>query len=367
MSPSVSHGWRASAAQRSRVRVSKAAARPMRFALFTAHDRALAAARAVWQAAEQAGFDALGVVDSPLLMRELFVSMAALALDSRRVQIFSSILNTLTRDPTVTAGAYLGLQDLAPGRISLAFGSGDSSTHGVGLGTARLAQMEEYIAAVRDLLAGQSASYQGRTLRGAWGDFQPCRARLLMAAHGPRALHTAGRIADGVICGFGLLAETIAHAEQLVGAGAEAAGRDPEEIEIWHVAYYCPAETVEQGFLHANGAGAAVLARSGLAGKLVPAHLTEAITAVGRTWRLDRHARANQHTLEVAKRHGALEYLIARAGGMIGPGDPAQAIRALAANGVRNVLFVGLGADKLALVQRLGAALGELRAQLNVP
>jgi 5,10-methylenetetrahydromethanopterin reductase len=337
----------------------------MRFALFTAHDRALSHARAVWQTAERVGFDAIGVVDSPLLMRELFVSLAALALDTSRVQIFSCIMNTLTRDPTVTAGAYLGLQDLAPGRAFLAFGSGDSSTHGVGLGTAPLRHMQEYISAVRALLAGETASYQGRTLHGAWGDFEPASCRLFMAAHGPKALASAARVADGVICGYGVLPETIAHAEWIVSENALSVGRDPGEIEIWHVVYYCPADTVEEGFLHANGAGAAVLARSGLDGKLVPEHLTEAVRAVAQTWTLQRHARANQRTLEIARDTGCLEYLVARGGGMVGPVDGPAAIRELAARGVRNVLFVALGADKRALVQRLGAALAQVRGPLG--
>jgi alkanesulfonate monooxygenase SsuD/methylene tetrahydromethanopterin reductase-like flavin-dependent oxidoreductase (luciferase family) len=334
-----------------------------RFGVFTAHDRGLAEARAVWRAAEAAGFDAIGVVDSPLLMREAFVALAALALDTSAVQIFPSVMNTLTRDPTVVAGAYLGLCDLAPGRAFLAFGSGDSSTHGVGLGTAKLAQIAAFITAVRGLLTDGHAVYQGRDLRAAWGVPPSAPPRIFLAAHGPRALATAGRVADGVICGFGLLPETIAHAEAVVRRAAEEAGRDPASVEIWHVAYYCPAETVEAGFLHANGAGAAVLARSGLEGKLVPEPLVDAVRAVGETWTLERHGRANAQTLEVARATGCLDYLVARGGGLVGPGDPAAGVRALLDAGASNLLFVALGADKQALMTGLGRALTQVRAQ----
>jgi 5,10-methylenetetrahydromethanopterin reductase len=329
----------------------------MRVSLFTAHDRTLAEARAVWRAAEDAGLHAVGVVDSPLLMREAFVSLAALALDTTTLRIFPSVLNTLTRDPTVVAGAWLGIEDLAPGRTFLAFGSGDSSTHGTGLGTARLEQMAAFIEAVRALLDGGTATYQGRTLRGAWHGGASAAPPIFMAAHGPRALRTAGRVADGVICGFGLLPETIAFAERTVREAAEEAGRDPEPIALWHVAYYCPAPTVEEGFLHANGAGAAVLARSGLEGKLVPDHLVEAVREVGATWTLETHGRANPRTVEVARSTGCLDYLVQRGGGLVGPGDPAAGLRALQERGVENLLVVALGADKLELVRRLGAAL----------
>jgi alkanesulfonate monooxygenase SsuD/methylene tetrahydromethanopterin reductase-like flavin-dependent oxidoreductase (luciferase family) len=334
----------------------------VKFAFFTAHDRTLAEGRAVWRAVEDAGFDAIGVVDSPLLMREAFVSLAALALDTSRAQIFPCVMNTLTRDPTVTAGAYVGLRDLAGDRAFLAFGSGDSSTHGTGLGTARLAHMAEYVTAVRALLRGETAEFQGRRLKGAWHGFEPLEPRLFLSAHGPKALATAGRVADGVICGFGLMPDTIACAERIVRQAAEEAGRDPDAVEIWHVAFHCPAETVEDGFLFANGAGSAVLARSGLEGKLVPDHLVDAVRAVGETWTLDTHGRANPRTVEVARETGCLEYLVQRGGGLVGPVDAAAQIRELRDRGAENLLFVSLGADKLGLVDQLGAALAEVRA-----
>lgn len=336
----------------------------MRYSCFTAHDGPLIEAREVWRTAEAAGFDALGVVDSPLLMCEALVAMAALAADTTDAHIFSSVLNTLTRDPTVTAGAFIGLEELAPGRIYLGFGSGDSSTHGTGLGTAKLSQMEEYIGAVRTLLEGGTAHYQGRALRGAWKGFQPRDSPLFVSAHGPKALAMAGRVADGVLCGFGLLPETIERAERIVRESAEAAGRDPDAIEIWHVAYFCPAESAEAGFLYANGAGSAVLARNGLEGKMVPDRLVEAVEATGRTWRLESHARANQETVEVARTTGCLDYLIERGGGLVGPVDPVATIEELHQRGVENIHFVVLAEDKKAAVARLGAAIGEVRSRL---
>jgi alkanesulfonate monooxygenase SsuD/methylene tetrahydromethanopterin reductase-like flavin-dependent oxidoreductase (luciferase family) len=332
----------------------------LQLGLFTAHDRSLAEARVVWKAVEAAGFDAIGVVDSPLLMREALVSLAALAADTTRAQIFPCVMNTLTRDPTVTAGAYLALRDLTDGRAFLAFGTGDSSTFGTGLGTARLAHVAEYMNAVRTLLRGAPATYQGRRMQGAWGAYEPFEPRLFLAAHGPKALATAGRVADGVLCGFGLTEETIAHAESIVRDSAEAAGRDPHAVEIWHVAYYCPAASLDEGFLHSNGAGAAVLARTGLAGKLVPPELVEAVAAVGATWTLEQHGRVNRRTLETARSTGCLEYLVERGGGLVGPVDATEIIRGLAARGVRRLLLVALGADKLALVRSLAPVVSAL-------
>ncbi len=330
----------------------------LQYGMFTAHDGSFDTARRVWRAAEEEGLSAIGIVDSPLLMPEAFLSLATAAIDTSRIRIFSSVLNTLTRDPTVTAGGLFGLNELAPGRAFLAFGAGDSSTFGVGLGHATLAQMSEYITAVRALLHGEKVTYQGRTLKGAWKPFEPLDVKLYMAAHGPKALATAGQVADGVLCGFGLLPETIAYAESTVRESAERAGRDPQTIEIWYLPFFCPAPTREQGFLWSNGCGAAVLSRPSLDGKLVPADKIRGIEEVGRTWTLDRHARANPDTLAVAQRTGVLDYLIARGGSLVGPiDDGVKIIRELHEFGARNLLFVALGDNKLDLIRQLGQLL----------
>jgi 5,10-methylenetetrahydromethanopterin reductase len=46
-------------------------------------------------------------------------------------------------------------------------------------------------------------------------------------------LHLGGRIGDGVIAGTGLLPEVIQDTIARIHAGAHAAGRAPEEVEIW--------------------------------------------------------------------------------------------------------------------------------------
>jgi alkanesulfonate monooxygenase SsuD/methylene tetrahydromethanopterin reductase-like flavin-dependent oxidoreductase (luciferase family) len=330
--------------------------------VFTAHDLDLARALEVWRTAEHSGLDAVGVVDSPLLMREAFVSLTALAYETSRIRMMSTVMNTLTRDPTVVAGAYLGLRDLAGGRVALAFGAGDSSTVGAGLGTASPARMGEFLEAVRDLMSGREATFGDRVLRGVWG-VPGSAAPLLMSAHGPRALAAAGRHADGVICGFGVLPETIARAETLIRAGALEAGRDPEALEIWHVAHYCPAPTVAEGFLHANGASASVLARGGLAGKLVPDHLQDAVRRVGAAWSLERHGRPNEEALDAAVASGSLDYLVSRAGGLVGPVDLPAQLHVLAAAGVRNLMVVALGSDKVDLMRTLGGGVAAYREQ----
>jgi 5,10-methylenetetrahydromethanopterin reductase len=56
-----------------------------------------------------------------------------------------------------------------------------------------------------------------------------------MAGDGPRSLELAGRMADGVIVGSGATPELVAFARERIAAGAAAAGRDPEEIDVWYL------------------------------------------------------------------------------------------------------------------------------------
>jgi len=174
-----------------------------------------------------------------------------------------------------------------------------------------------------------------------------------VSAHGARALELAGRVADGVLSGYGVLPETRARATELVRKGAIDAGRDPESVEIWDVVVVSPGQTVEEGFLHSGMAGAFMLARHGFTGKLVPPELQAAIREMAATYSLDTHSRANEASLEVARRTGCMEYLIERIGGMIGPVDLTQGVQKLEQRGVRNLLFVGIGQDKRKVIQTL--------------
>src|SRR5205814_5641102 len=58
---------------------------------------------------------------------------------------------------------------------------------------------------------------------------------VFLAASHPQPLQAAGRTADGAFANFGLAAENIAASEQQIAAGAKAAGRAPEDLEIWQI------------------------------------------------------------------------------------------------------------------------------------
>ena len=73
------------------------------------------------------------MVDSQAIYRELYISCAAGIQATKTVQLGPRVTNALTRHPTVTASAMLTLNELAPGRVFVGLGTGDSAVFNIGL------------------------------------------------------------------------------------------------------------------------------------------------------------------------------------------------------------------------------------------
>src|SRR5262245_45097305 len=99
--------------------------------------------------AEALGYDRIGIWDSPALFREPWVVLSALATTTQRIMVGTWVTNPLTRHPVVTASAAASLDDLAPGRVFIGIGSGDTGVLHLGLRAAPLVQLKRYALAVR--------------------------------------------------------------------------------------------------------------------------------------------------------------------------------------------------------------------------
>ena len=95
------------------------------------------------RAAEALGYDRFGVWDSPALFREPWVTLASVARDTERIRLGTWVTNPLARHPLVTAAAAATLDDLAPERAYVGIGAGGTGVWHLGMGTARLAGVED--------------------------------------------------------------------------------------------------------------------------------------------------------------------------------------------------------------------------------
>ncbi len=148
--------------------------------------------------AEALGYASFWIADSQLLMREAYVLMAACALNTKRLVFGTGVTNSVTRHPSVIAGAFATLDELAPGRFMIGIAPGDSALRTIGLKPARVKTLEQDIVAIRRLLAGETVVFNGHETRLK----APRPVPVYLAATGPHVLRCAGRVADGVLLGF---------------------------------------------------------------------------------------------------------------------------------------------------------------------
>ncbi len=267
-------------------------------------------------AGEAAGYDRVGVWDSPALFREPWVTLAAVAQATSALRIGTWVTNPLTRHPVVTASAAATLDALAPGRVVLGIGTGDSGVYNLARSAAPLEQLADYVTAVRGLLTEGRARWEGGELR-----MTPAAhpVPIWVAAHGARAIRTAGRVGDGVIFGLGVDPEVVDSCLAMLAVGAEAANRDPSVIESWFTAPWYVDEdgdaAREEALWHVASL-AHHISRSGVAGKFIPEGYAEGVLELGRSYDLLSHGAPSAETRaeyrEVARRTGVADYLVSR-------------------------------------------------------
>jgi 5,10-methylenetetrahydromethanopterin reductase len=182
------------------------------------------------RAAEDCGFERVGLVDSQAIYRELYVTCTAGLLASKSIKIGPRVTNALTRHPTVTAAALVSMAELAPGRVFAGVGTGDSALINIGLKPIKLAALGEFVHCLRGLMRGERVQYQGSEYHLTWSGID---IPIYVSAHGPKTLEFAGQQADGVIYGDGVGKEIVADALSAVGRGASKAARRADDVDIW--------------------------------------------------------------------------------------------------------------------------------------
>ncbi|MGD9603869.1 MAG: LLM class flavin-dependent oxidoreductase [Gammaproteobacteria bacterium] len=109
--------------------------------------------------AEALGFSHAWYYDSPLYVSEIFVSMAAAAMQTSRIRLgFGTAVPSTRIAPTMAAG-LASLNKLAPGRIDCGLGTGNTARSLMGCGPLKLSDMEEYLRVVQALLEGDIVEF----------------------------------------------------------------------------------------------------------------------------------------------------------------------------------------------------------------
>jgi len=198
-------------------------------------------------AAETAGFESVWTSDHFQPWRHTdghapnaLVWLGAAAQATSRVTLGTSVLTPSFRyNPAVVAQAFATLGCLAPGRVILGVGTGESMNE-IPVGVdwpeqgERFARLRESVTLIGRLFREEFVSFEGeyfRTHNATIYDRPDEPVPVYIAASGPAAARLAGRIGDGLICTSGkgseLYTDTLLPA---VVEGAEKAGRDPAAL-----------------------------------------------------------------------------------------------------------------------------------------
>jgi probable F420-dependent oxidoreductase len=216
----------------------------MRFGITIKPDMTVERIVALTRQAEASGFEYGWIFDSHVLWLEPYPVLTLMATNTKHMRLGTCVTNPATRDITVTSSLFATLNLISGGRMQLGIGRGDSSRRVLGKKPVTSAQLEGAVKAFRDLAGGKETEYEGLSTRLPWatGGVPP----VWVAGYGPKVLELAGRIADGVILQFAD-PDLIAWCVSFVKKGAEAAGRDPRQIEIMSAAPVWVSDDVKVG------------------------------------------------------------------------------------------------------------------------
>jgi coenzyme F420-dependent glucose-6-phosphate dehydrogenase len=199
--------------------------------------------------AEQLGFDSVAISDHFHPWRDrgghapfAFAWLGAAAARTTRVRLGTSVVTPSFRyHPAIVAQAMATIALLAPGRVFLGVGSGESMNETPLTTTAwpepgeRLRRLREAVKLIKTLWAEDYVTFEGKYFHTKEAKLfdKPDRAiPLLIAAGGPQAATFAGREGDGIIVTSGKGAEL--YRDTLVPAmekGAREGGKDPAKLE----------------------------------------------------------------------------------------------------------------------------------------
>jgi probable F420-dependent oxidoreductase len=179
--------------------------------------------------AESVGFQHGWIFDSHVIWMEPFPLLTLMAANTKKMHLGTCVTNPAVRDVTVASSLFATLNVASNGRMQMGIGRGDSSRRVLGKKPTTLENLEEFVKTFRELNAGRSIEHEGVNARFPWATAGV--PPVWVAGYGPKALRTAGRIADGVILQFAD-PDLIAWCLGFVREGAKEAGRDPNKIEV---------------------------------------------------------------------------------------------------------------------------------------
>jgi 5,10-methylenetetrahydromethanopterin reductase len=157
--------------------------------------------------AEALGYHRAWLADSPAIWGDVWIALAQAAEATDTIGLGTAVVIPELRHLTVTASAIAGIEQLAPGRLTLGVGAGFTGMHLLGRKPMRWSDVEAWITALRALLRGEEVAWDGSTLRlchaGPHDPGFPLEIPIYVAAEGPKGIAVARAHGDGLLSAAG--------------------------------------------------------------------------------------------------------------------------------------------------------------------
>ncbi len=220
--------------------------------IFTKPQRAITDARF----AEERGFTHAWIPDSHMIWGDTYACMALAAVNTKTIKLGTGVAIASNRIPPVIVHSIATINEIAPRRVILGFGTGHTGRRVMGLPPVKQADFREQVRVIHDLLKNGEAIYttegQSHKIR-----YLHRERRFInlddpipfyVAANGPKTLALAGEFGDGIITTGVTTPERMADVWKHVEAGARPAGREAKRlpcVSLTHVCVLRPGEKLD--------------------------------------------------------------------------------------------------------------------------
>jgi 5,10-methylenetetrahydromethanopterin reductase len=206
--------------------------------------------------AETLGYDSVWVADSQHLFSDVYAVLALAARQTTRLRLGPGTAICGTRIPPVQVAAMATLNRMAPGRVFLGIGTGNTAMRTMGQKPMTIAAFSEYLRVLAALLRGETVDYTFNNItkpikmlmhETAYMNLLP-QIPLYVSGFGPRAMALAGEHGDGLVFAIPPRGVPVAEAMSHVRQGAARANRDTAGVRnaaLINVVLLQPGETTD--------------------------------------------------------------------------------------------------------------------------
>ena len=192
--------------------------------------------RAAAQIGEAAGFEWMGVADSPTVYEDSYLHQLEGARVTERLKVGPMTSHLVARHPVIVGNLLATMNEITDGRAVGTITTGNSAARGLGMKPAKLAELAEGFEAIRGYWRGEGGPFKDSAIPPTGMQRRGCT--LLFGADGPKAAEMAGKVGDGILYGGTMDPE--------VRKRRLAAGKVRDDQEAWLAPTVSLGETYEE-------------------------------------------------------------------------------------------------------------------------